>query len=177
MWGDHLDSWRRVCAAGNLYHIKSTKRERCEMLYFFICISLQKMQRNKNQLSSINMHGCMLFFFVPSRSLVMKKFSSFWLRNLLDELTSCQIKRSPFSLDPGGFISSAAADSGVRRWLDDQTVRVTSSNEKLLFWRTGVKLEGRNFTELQELFDFVVDRQKKLKTAVRLASSCLLSSS
>lgn len=130
MWDDHLDSWRRVCAAGNLYHIKSAKRERCEMLYFFICISSQKMQRNKKQLSSLNLHGCMRLFLSSSCSFVMKKLFSFWLRNLLDELTSCQIKWSQFSLDAGEFISSAA-DSGVRRWLDDQTLRVRSSDGQM----------------------------------------------
>lgn len=34
-------------------------------------------------------------------------------------------------------------ESNNQRWTD--------VGEKLLFWRTGVKLEGRNFTELQEL--------------------------
>lgn len=76
IWDDHLDyAWRRVNSVGNLYHIKSANIERCEMLYFFICISLEKMQRKKKTI-------LLAFFSLFLTFFSYEEILSFWLRNL-----------------------------------------------------------------------------------------------
>lgn len=172
-----LSAWRRVYSVGNLYQIKSANIERCEMLYCFICFSLEKLQRKKTQFA-LNVHGSTLFCLCSSCSFVVKNF--FKLLSLTPE-PSGWIDVLSSKVEP---VLSARWRIHLfccRRWREEVAWwSIWESNKQpWTDWgETALSMDGCQAGRLKfnsRSFSFFFDQQKKLKVAVRLGPSCLLS--